>query len=175
MAEERATQLASMWEVLCLLVTPNACQHVLMKRYFESLDSTRVKEKCGDICSQCKMDIKSCTRQIHRDKLSRLLITFGTGSMKHPGALNKFIKSNIDQTYHKNDVPNKMMGPIHTVCLQLVAKRIIELAISDDKRNLIGKKDLSPLNVIVRLGIDGHDPALLNDNAWEGLYVVTVN
>ena len=68
-----------------------------------------------------------------------------------------------------------MMGPIHTVCLQLVAKRIIELAISDDKRNLIGKKDLSPLNVIVRLGIDGHDPAVLNDNAWEGLNLVTVN
>ena len=61
------------------------------------------------------------------------------------------------------------------MCLQLVAKRIIKLAISDDKRNLIGKKDLSPLNVIVRLGIDGHDPAVLNDNAWEGLNLVTVN
>ena len=67
------------------------------------------------------------------------------------------------------------MGPIHALCLQLVAKRIIKLAISDDKRNLIGKKDLSPLNVIVRLGIDGHDPAVLNDNAWEGLNLVTVN
>ena len=81
-AEERATQLASMREVLCLLVTPSACQHVLMERYFKSPDSTLVKEKCGDFCSRCKMDNKSCTKQIHCDKLSRLLITFATGRMK---------------------------------------------------------------------------------------------
>jgi hypothetical protein len=42
-------------------------------------------------------------------------------------------------------------------------------------RNLIGKKDLSPLNIIVRLGIDGNDPAKLNGTAWEGLNLVTVN
>ena len=47
------------------------------------------------------------------------------------------------------------MGPIHALCLQIFAKRIIELGISDDKKNLIGKTDLSPLNVVVRLGIQG--------------------
>jgi hypothetical protein len=31
LAEERATQLASMMEELRLLVTPNECQHVLME------------------------------------------------------------------------------------------------------------------------------------------------
>ena len=81
-AEERATQLTSMMEVLRLLVTPNECQHILMERYFEMPDSTLVKEKCGDFCSRCKMDNKSCTKQIHCDKLSRLLITFATGRMK---------------------------------------------------------------------------------------------
>ena len=49
--EERATQLAAMWEVLCLLVIPNECQHVLMERYFEKPDSSLVKKKCGDFCS----------------------------------------------------------------------------------------------------------------------------
>ncbi len=61
------------------------------------------------------------------------------------------------------------MGPIHALCLQLVAKSIIELATADDKRNLIGKTDLSPLNVIIRLVINGNDPAVMNDTAWEGL------
>jgi hypothetical protein len=146
-----------------------------MERYFEMPDSTLVKEKCGDFCSRCKMDTKSCTGRIHHDKLSCLLIMFATGSMQMTGALIKFIKSNKDQIYHKNDDPNKMMGPVHALCLKLVVKRIIELAISDDKRNLIGKTDLSPLNIIVRLGIDGNDPAVLNDTAWEGLKLVTVN
>ena len=44
--EERATQLASMMDVLRLLVTPNECQHVLMERYSKKPDSLLVKEKC---------------------------------------------------------------------------------------------------------------------------------
>ena len=68
-----------------------------------------------------------------------------------------------------------MMGPIHALCLQLVAKSIIELTIADDKRNLIGKTDLSPLNVIVRLVINGNEPVVMNDNAWEGFNLVTRN
>ena len=50
-AKERATQLASMMDVLRLLVTPNECQHVRMEKYFEKPDSSLVKEKCGDFCS----------------------------------------------------------------------------------------------------------------------------
>jgi hypothetical protein len=61
LAEERATQLASMMDVLRLLVTPNECQHILMERYFETLDSTLVKENCGEFCSRCKMDTSSST------------------------------------------------------------------------------------------------------------------
>jgi hypothetical protein len=107
--------------------------------------------------------------------LCRLLITFATGSTRTTGALVKFIKSKKDEIYHIDDVPNRMMGPIHALCLQLVAKSIIELAIADDKRNLIGKTDLSPLNVIVRLVINGNDPAVMNDTAWEGFNLVTCN
>ena len=121
------------------------------------------------------MDTSSSTGRIYCDKLSDLLITFATGGMQTTGALIKLIKSNKDQIYHKNDVPNERMGPIHALCLQLVAKSIIELAISDDKRNLIGKTDLTPVNVIVRLVIGRNDPAVLNDTAWEGLNLITVD
>ena len=107
--------------------------------------------------------------------MCRILITFATGCTRTTGALIKSIKSKKDEIYHVDDVPNKMMGPIHALCLQLVAKSIIELAIADDKRNLIGKTDLSPLNVIVRLVINGNDPAVMNDTAWEDINLVTCN
>ena len=44
--------------------------------------------------------------------------------------------------------------------------------ISDDKMHLIGETDVSPLNVVVRLGIQGNDPAVLIDSFWEGLNLV---
>ena len=61
------------------------------------------------------------------------------------------------------------MGPIHALCLQLVAVGIIELKICNNKRNLIGKTDLLPLNVVVRLEIQQHNPAVLIATYWEGL------
>ena len=171
-SDERLIQLASMREVLRLLVTPKECQHTLMEQYFEQTDSTLEKVQCTLFCSQCKHDTRSLTGRIHRNKLSQLLITFSTGRMQTTDALIKFIKSNKKDIFHKNDIPHKMMGPIHALCLQLFAKGIIELGISDDKKNLIGKTDLSPLNVVVRLGIQGNDPAVLIDSFWEGLHLV---
>jgi len=92
--------------------------------------------------------------------------------MQTAGALIKFIKSNKGDIFHKNNVPNKMMGLIHALCLHLFVKGIVELGISDEKKNLIGKPDLSPMNVIVRLGIEGNDTVVLIDSFWEGLNLV---
>jgi hypothetical protein len=50
-ADERLTQLASMHEVLTLLVTPNECQHTLMEKYFKPADSTLEKVQCSVCCS----------------------------------------------------------------------------------------------------------------------------
>lgn len=97
---------------------------------------------------------------------------FSTERMQITGALIKFIKSNKGDIFHKNDVLHKMMGPIHALYLQLFAKGIIELGISDDKKNIIGKIDVSPLNMVVRLGIQGNDPAVLIDSFWEGIHLV---
>ena len=125
--------------------------YTLTEQYFEQTDSTLEKVQCTLFCSRCS----SLTGRIHQNKLSRLLIMFSTGRMQTTGALFKFIKSYKGDIFHKNNVPHKMMGPIHALCLQLFAKGIIELGISNDKKNLIGKTDLSPLNVVVRLGIQG--------------------
>ena len=145
---------------------------ILSWKKIEPTDSTLEKVQCSVCCSQCRKDTHCLTGRIYRIKLSRLLITFSLGRMQTAGALIKFIKSNKGDIFHKNNVPNKMMGFIHALCLQLFAKGIVELGISDEKKNLIGKPDLSPMNVIVQLGIEGNDTVVLIDSFWEGLNLV---
>ena len=76
---------------------------------------------------------------------------------------------------HKNDVSNKLMGPIHTLCLHLVATEIIQLQIMKDKKHLIGKLELSPKFVVVNLGIVDGQPLVLVDSYWEGIQLFEVN
>jgi hypothetical protein len=65
-----------------------------------------------------------------------------------------------------------MMGPIHALCLQLVATDILEFGISDENKNRIGKTDLTPKRVIVKLGIVDGEPSVLFDKYWAGLSLV---
>jgi hypothetical protein len=65
-----------------------------------------------------------------------------------------------------------MMGPIHALCLQLVATGILELGISDKNKNLIGKTDLTPKSIVIKLGVVNEQPSVLLDNYWEGLSLV---
>jgi hypothetical protein len=110
-ADERLTQLALMREVLTLLVAPNECQHTLMEKYFEPMDSTLEKVQCSVHCSRCRKDTLCLTGRIHRIKLSRLLITFSSERMQTAGALIKFIKSNKGDIFHKNVFPSKLWAP----------------------------------------------------------------
>jgi hypothetical protein len=68
--------------------------------------------------------------------------------------------------------PTRGMGLIHALCLQLVAKGIIHLGICDNKNHCLGKKELNPKSVIVKLGIVDGDPSVLQDHFWEGINVM---
>jgi hypothetical protein len=59
--------------------------------------------------------------------LTHLLISFGTGTMQPFAALIKIVKTKRSKIFHKKDVSNQLMGPICTLCLQLVATEIIQL------------------------------------------------
>jgi hypothetical protein len=98
------------------------------------------------------------------------LISFCSGEIQSSAALIKFVKTKKKEIYC--NVPNRLMGPIHALCLQLVATSILELGISDKNKNLIGKTDLTPKSVIVKLGIINGEPSVLLDNYWEGLSLV---
>ncbi len=86
-----------------------------------------------------------------------------------PAELVKFIKVNKDNIYI--DLPNKLMGPIHALCLQLVANGILNLLVAVCHRSLIGKNTLNDKHVVLCLGVkEGDEPVLLNDRYWEGMH-----
>jgi hypothetical protein len=82
------------------------------------------------------------------------------------------VKTKKNEIFHKKDVPNRMMGPIHAFCMQLRVKGIIELSIMHKKRKLIGKSELSPHHVVIKLGVVEGIPSVLIDSYWEQITLV---
>ena len=172
--KERNMQEQSMMEVLKLLVLPSECQHVILENYFEHPDG-RQREACRNKCRKCS-GIKELTGMIYRQKLTSCLVSFcSRGTMETPTTLVKFVKDNKDTIFHKNNVPRRSIGPIHALCLQLVASGIIHLCISESNRNKIGKTDIGLHSVVVGLGKTNGEPNVMIDKYWEQLSVLTNN
>jgi hypothetical protein len=122
-----------MMKVLKLVVVPTTCQHALMESIFENPDSTIQNIHCLTKCAFCNNHYQHIIGRVHRETLSRILITFCSmgGKSKTTNDLVKFIKTKKSSIYHVSNVP-KPMGPIHGLCLQLVATGIIDLGISNE-------------------------------------------
>ena len=88
---------------------------------------------------------RNTTGRINRGALQSRLITFFTHNCTAPLDLLKYIKVHKSIIFHKDDIPNKFMGPVHALCLQLVLYCIVDLAVHGDKASLIGKFDLKKL------------------------------
>ena len=168
---ERATQFAAMFEVLVVLVVPYKCQHALLEEYFANPNSTCQYTPCQSMCNFCSRGAVSLTGRINRARLCELLVGFCAGKENTTAQLVKFIKLNKTSIYHKNDVPKTIVGPIHAICLQLIAVRILELSVLDKKKDLVGTKGIVPAHVTVRLGIDNKEPRILKDSYWERICV----
>jgi hypothetical protein len=67
-----------------------------------------------------------------------------------------------------NDVPNRLMGPIHALCLQLIANRMILLLVHKDKQAMIRKTDLRTSHVVLKLHFENDTAAVLIDRYWDG-------
>jgi hypothetical protein len=144
---KRTMLLVAVFEVLKLVMVPNACQHRLMEEYFKNDACLITKEDCGTMCSYCKGDMRYLTGLINRTKLRSLLILFMSHKTPTPAELVKFIKVNKDNIYI--DLPNKLMGPNHALCLQLVANEILDLSVAVCHRSLIGKNTLNDKHVVL--------------------------
>jgi hypothetical protein len=168
----RDSNLIALFEVLKFIEIPSKCHHILMEEYFENpVHSVVEKEACGLMCSFCVHEY-TATGCIHRDRLQYCLITFFTYKCPAPKDLLQYIKHQKLHIFHKNNVPNKFMGPVHALCLQLVATRIIDMSVHADKQSLIGKRDLNIGNVVLCLGVDDCKPQILKDCYWERITIV---
>ena len=167
---ERELQLASFMEVLCFLVIPSECQHVHLERYFEAPDTTRLFESCRNCCPFCNRNRATTTGRINRQKLTRQLVGYcSSATPPTTGALIKFVKDRQRLFFHKHDQPKKGMGPIHALCLQLIASGILEFAIGDGSTKDIGKNDLNISNVVIKIGKDRGEPKAMFDTYWTNI------
>ena len=129
------------------------------------------KEACGLMCSFCEHEY-TATGCIHWDQLQSCLIAFFMYKCPTPKDLVQYIKQQKLHIFHKNDVPNKFMGPVHALCLQLVATGIIDMSVHADKKSLIGKRDLNIGNVVICLRVDDCKPQIFKDCYLERITIV---
>ena len=98
-----------------------------------------------------------------------MLVGFFAAGGKRPWPeLIRFVKLRCKDIFSDGD-KFKYVGPIHAFCMQLVAKGIVCLRISDQKKYLIGKKELSPTAVTVELAIVTGEPCALIERYWDGI------
>ena len=166
---ERLLQLEWMMSVLSFLVLPRNCQRITLEKHFEDPNTNRSYVPCRNRCRYC-VRLGSFTGWINRNKLTSLLMGFGLhGKSQTPSSLIKFVKDNKHLIFHKDDQPTTLMGPIHALCLQLLACGIIELATADTIS--IGKKDVGINNIVIKVGQSNGEPNVLMDSHWDAIHV----
>lgn len=156
-------------------MTPDDCYHSMLERYFE-VDVSATKEPCGVCCSYCLKEIGAFTKRVHRDKLQCFLsaTVFTPRDRPSAPAFMKALKSAKGTLFHENDVPKKLTGQIHGLALQLVAKGIIKLDVSDKTK--IGTKHFKVDDVCISLPVTKVNgvplPAYAIDDSYSGLNTI---
>jgi len=89
------------------------------------------------------------------------------------GELVKFVKDRQQLIFHKNDQPTTGMGPIHALCLQLIATGILEFGIDETRARRVGKSDIHMGNIVIKLGSESGEPKAMFDRYWTNIHVST--
>ena len=94
-------------------------------------------------------------------KLQLLLSTkvLANGKTAHCSDFVKALKVDKDNIFHASDVPKDEMGPIHALVLQLIAKGIVALGISDSTK--MGTAKLKDNDVMLYLPNGMNDQFIL--------------
>jgi hypothetical protein len=161
------------YDVNSILFTPDRCYHILFEEYFEN-DAVHVdRQPCEHYCSFCTGAYKEMTGLFRRDRLTNILLTkFLVGSMNAKSLL-AFLKSEKDNYFAEGSVPNRQVGPIHALAIQLVCKGSIIPTVDDKFHNLIGTENLKSNHIIFKAGVRQENgvvvPIVNTDGAWESL------
>ncbi|KAL7529642.1 hypothetical protein ACHAWF_003062 [Thalassiosira exigua] len=151
---QRERELVALFQVLQLALTPKDCFHIAMERFFEQDRPESERTPCRHYCSFCTGGHDELTGVFRRKELSGLLVSkcFNGSSPTHKD-FPKFIKGVKNDIYEPGEAPDEVVGPIHALCLQMVANGIVDLAISDAGRFHIGTDKLDGNHVVVKLGV----------------------
>ena len=166
------------YTTITFLFCPQECYHIMMERHFENPDVVVEKKPCEEYCSYCTDGHKEITGLFHKDKLANVLLSkFFTSNAMAPDAFIKYLKEEKLRFFADGNIPDKHVGPIHGVAIQLLCKRSIVPYIDEKYKHLIGTEDLNTSHVLLKGGIsrdnDGLQVPVLNtDNAWVGLNCV---
>lgn len=148
-AAERRQLLQQMQEVLVRLFDPlSGCFHSSLEQYFEL--QVTPKTPCNQFCSNCLNEIPKQTGTFKKKKLISALATeiFTNGKTPRYKDVIKSIKGKKETIFQKGHVPDKKMGPIHALVLQLLAKGILALGVMDMTK--IGTKKCRPTMLLSR-------------------------
>lgn len=165
-------------EVVEFLVVPSKCYHTVIEDYFERYEQP-AKSGCRSCCSFCLGENDDFTGKVYKKSILHVLLTklFGKGKAPTCSDLISALKSGKDKIFHPDNMPNKNVGQIHGLALQLLAKGIIGLDVVD--KSMIGTKrtkQLGKKNLVVKL-LNADDegmsmPAYLLTNAFDGMNII---
>ena len=151
--KERNTQLIAMFEVLGFIITPNECFHITMEKYFKENTTATDKQPCEHFCSFCTNDHIEQTGRFYCDKLRKLCDgALWKFTLPSSDKVIKFLKDNRSIIFHEDDVPDKVVGPIHALALQLLSKGIFNLGIANENKHFIGTPQLQVKHVVILKG-----------------------
>ena len=174
-ATERSVQLSQLAEVIQFLIVPSKCYHSFIEDYFERYDQP-AKTGCRSYCSFCLDENDDFTGKVFKKSILHVLLTklFGKGNAPTCSELISALKAGKDKIFHPDNMPNKNVGQIHGLALQLLAKGIIGMDVPDKSK--IGTTNLGKKHLVLKLlnaDDDGMSmPAYLLSNAFDGMNII---
>ena len=82
-------------------------------------------------CSKCLKEVGGIIKRVNKEGLQSMLADKVHGSSKTIGQFVKLMKAHKGVILHEDDVPGREMGQVHALCLQMIAKGIIQLKVDD--------------------------------------------
>jgi len=175
---ERKRLLAEMMLVLKLLMNSEECYHSALENYFER-ECVPNKPRCEIFCSSCDGTISKMTGLFHQRPLMSILATNMTQTKPlTPKALLKLLKQNKTTIFHSAHVPNKKTGQFHALAIQLLAKGIIGLEVTDTSKLGTNKLTADHLGITLPNVMDSDGlmlPAYMIKNSYKYLTCVECN
>ena len=156
---EQKIYITQLHQVLELLILPTECYNVAIERYFE-WETSADKLSCPKHCSKCRGEIADATGRIKKVCWQPVLteaISGATGGVVVASFL-KTLKKETKKLFYKDDVPkDSSMSQVHAVCLQMAARGIISMNMTDRSDLPEGKAEYGRRWVLVS-GIHGRLP-----------------